>query len=96
MRDSDLDGDGKFQNYRNSGNQRVRVLRPGRNAERVMKNLKRFLFGAFSSLLLTAGFVRAADRLDPMSRTLTSVDTGIAQLGAPDSSMECDVLDRSL
>ena len=58
-----------------------------------MKNLKRFLFGALSSLLFAVGFVRAADRLDPMSRNLPSIDTGSAQIGAPDCSTFCDIHD---
>ena len=36
-----------------------------------MNNIKRLLFGALSTLLLAAGFVRAADRFDPVTDDLT-------------------------
>lgn len=35
-----------------------------------MHSSKRLVFGILSSLLLAVGFVRAADRLDPMSQSL--------------------------
>lgn len=37
-----------------------------------MKTTKRYLFGVISTVLLAAGLVRAADRLDPVSRNLTT------------------------
>jgi hypothetical protein len=44
---------------------------------------KRLFFGLISSLLLAAGFARAADRFDPMTRSLGSP---IAGYGAVDDS----------
>jgi ABC-type amino acid transport substrate-binding protein len=35
-----------------------------------MNTTKRFIFGALASLLLAVGFANAADRLDPMSRSV--------------------------
>jgi hypothetical protein len=37
-----------------------------------MKTTNRFVFGLASSLLLAAGFVRAADRLDPVLKGSTA------------------------
>jgi len=54
-----------------------------------MKNIKRLVFGIVSSLLLAAGFARAADQLDPVV-----VDASVAasqSLGvADDCSLPCD------
>jgi len=47
-----------------------------------MKNTKRFILGLVSSLLLSAGFVRAADNLDPVvrdARTSTEKTLGVAK-----------------
>jgi hypothetical protein len=41
-----------------------------------MKTLNRVWVGLLSSLLLTAGFARAAERLDPLSQQLA--DQGVA------------------
>jgi hypothetical protein len=60
-----------------------------------MKNLKRLVLGVLSSLLFTAGFARAADLLDPMSRSLSlNTDTSIS--GAPDCSSLCDIHDTNV
>jgi hypothetical protein len=58
-----------------------------------MKNLKRFLLGALSSLLFTVGFARAADSLDPMSHSLAQANADSVMSGAPDSVTYCDVYD---
>jgi hypothetical protein len=58
-----------------------------------MKNLKRLVLGALSSLLFTVGFARAADLLDPMSQSLPRVNTDSAISGAPDCSTLCDIHD---
>lgn len=48
-----------------------------------MKTTTRFLYGIVSSLLLAAGFVRAADSWDPMSRDLGSTaDSSLASLAS--------------
>jgi hypothetical protein len=48
-----------------------------------MNSLTRFVYGLLSSLLLAVGFVRAADRLDPMTNNLQISDdhsnVGIAE-----------------
>ncbi len=53
-----------------------------------MNYLKRLLFGAFSTLLLAAGFARAADRLDPVTNDLSK--SGQEMRGAPDCVTMCD------
>lgn len=58
-----------------------------------MKNMKRLVLGALSSLLFTVGFARAADLVDPMSRSLPQVSTDTAIAGAPDCSTYCDIHD---
>jgi len=52
-----------------------------------MKTTKRMLFGLFSSLLLAIGFARAADVLDPISRSLSAADQ---DRGALLASLDCD------
>ena len=49
-----------------------------------MKSIKRLVFGVISSLLLAAGFVRAADRLDPMTNSLRySSGNGVVGMTPP-------------
>jgi hypothetical protein len=67
-----------------------------REIPRAMKNLKRLVFGALSSLLFTIGFARAADQLDPMSQSLPQVNTDSAISGAPDCTTLCDIHDSKL
>lgn len=55
-----------------------------------MKNLKRFVFGVLSSLLLAVGFVQAADHLDPMTRSLSMNQENSVTSSAPDCSGNCD------
>jgi hypothetical protein len=59
-----------------------------------MKNTKRLLFGALSSLLLAAGFVRAADRLDPVTSQLA--DAAQAMRGSPDCAQFCDEVSSAM
>jgi hypothetical protein len=40
-----------------------------------MKNIKRLLFGALSTVLLTAGFANAATHFDPISNDLSGSTT---------------------
>ena len=57
-----------------------------------MKNtFKRFLFGMFSSALLAVGFVRAADRFDPISHSVPAPDA-VINGAVPGSTTECDVV----
>jgi hypothetical protein len=59
-----------------------------------MKNTKRFVLGLTSSLLLAAGFARAADRLDPVvnhespANALKAADGCTAACWAVDKSLE--------
>jgi hypothetical protein len=55
-----------------------------------MNSTKRFFLGLVSSLLLAVGFVRAADRFDPVSRALPSINENL-QLNATaaDTHTEC-------
>ena len=49
-----------------------------------MNSIQRLVFGVISSLLLAIGFVRAADRLDPMTNSLSSsIDNGTLGVAAP-------------
>ena len=50
--------------------------------------IKRLLLGIISSLLFTAGFVRAANQLDPISLDLAGT-TGSVAVGAPDCASDC-------
>lgn len=43
-----------------------------------MKTTSRFILALLSSLLLSAGFVRAAERLDPISRATASQSMAVA------------------
>jgi hypothetical protein len=58
-----------------------------------MRNLKHLLFGVLSSLLLAVGFVRAADQLDPMSRSLSASQKNSVASTAPDCTSYCDIHD---
>ena len=94
MRSSEGEGDCKLKNYRNSGNWSYRIRRERARSFRRMKNLKRYILGALSTLLFAIGFARAADQLDPMSKSVSgNTDTLLA--GAPDSSSYCDVMDSN-
>ena len=43
-----------------------------------MRNtMKRFIFGLTSSLLLTVGFVRAAEQLEPMAKDIPALDSAV-------------------
>jgi len=53
-----------------------------------MKIIKRFVFGILSSALLAVGLAQAANRFDPMTRSLPPADAQINSL-APDSQSEC-------
>jgi len=53
-----------------------------------MKNTTRFVLGVLSSLLFSAGFVNAADRLDPMSQALPPSDAD-TKIAATDTGTFC-------
>ena len=56
-----------------------------------MKSINRLVLGILSSLLLAAGFVRAADRLDPMSNSLSlSNDNTTVGIAVP-CTVPCDI-----
>ena len=57
--------------------------------EDVMNTTKRFVFGVLSSLLFSAGFVNAADRLDPMSQALPPSDSNTKMAATQDSGTFC-------
>jgi len=97
MRGAGENGDCNLGIYRNSGNRRYRVILS--LCVKVcfdMKNLKRFIFGALSSLLFAVGFARAADHFDPMSRSLPQTNNDSSIAGAPDCTSICDVNDDKL
>ena len=60
-----------------------------------MKTLNRLVLGVLSSLLLAAGFVRAADQMDPISRSLPKNEGSMVTSTAPDCSQNCDVADSN-
>jgi hypothetical protein len=68
---------------------RVDIWRASRHVREAMNHSKRLLFGALSSLLLAVGFVRAADRFDPVTNDLTS-KAGQQLYGTPDCTQLCD------
>lgn len=58
----------------------------------VMNSIKRLVLGVISTLLLAAGFVRAADRLDPMNNSLRLSFNDDGSLGvAPPCIEPCDI-----
>lgn len=59
-----------------------------------MKSISRFLLGLISSVLFAAGLQAAADRVDPISRSLAN-DRGEQLLkSAPDSGTYCRFTDE--
>jgi hypothetical protein len=54
-----------------------------------MKNLKRFVLGAVSSVLLAVGLSRAAETIDPVSGSLNGINAQITGT-APDTGGECN------
>lgn len=48
-----------------------------------MNTISRILIGLFSSLLLTAGLARAAERMDPLSHQLSKDGTVLGPVAAP-------------
>ena len=92
MRDQGENGDCKLRNYRNSGIRRYGIhFIEGAKVRPAMKNLKRLVLGALSSLLFTVGFARVADQLDPMSESLSANDTAVSS--SPDCTSLCDIHD---
>jgi len=56
----------------------------------VMNSTKRLVLGVLSSLLLAAGFARAADRLDPMNQSLSTSGSGfVVSDGPPPPAPPC-------
>jgi hypothetical protein len=72
----------------------VDIQRVPAHAGGAMNHSKRLLFGALSSLLLAVGFVRAADRFDPVTNDLTS-KAGQQLYGSPDCTQLCDEVSAS-
>jgi hypothetical protein len=58
-----------------------------------MNKTKRLVLGVISSLLLAAGFAQAADRLDPLSKSLGSDVTPLAHVATEACATLCDVND---
>lgn len=78
--------------YRNSGIQNHRDRRQNVEGGGCMKTSKRLVFGLLSSLLLAVGFVRAADRLDPMNNE-PSVSVGGPMAPAEGCTNPCSFAD---
>jgi len=58
----------------------------------VMNSIQRLILGVTSSLLLACGFVRAADRLDPMNHSLRN-SIGSGPMGSPPScTVPCELV----
>jgi hypothetical protein len=64
-----------------------------------MNSIKRLVFGVISSLLLAAGFVRAADRLDPMTNSLRisndNATVGIAMSCTVPCTVPCEIASQT-
>jgi hypothetical protein len=58
--------------------------------------VKRFVFGILSSALLAVGLVRAADRLDPVSQSVSPTEAVLKGGAIPGTSSECDVIQNVL
>jgi hypothetical protein len=59
-----------------------------------MNSTKRFIFGLVSSLLLTAGFVRAANSLDPITVSQIRGDSNGSLTAATENCvLPCEVND---
>ena len=56
-----------------------------------MNSITRLIYGLVSSLLLAAGFVRAADRLDPTNHSLGLIDNKNMTAAGP-CVMPCGVV----
>lgn len=54
-----------------------------------MKNTKRLVLAVISSLLLAVGFVRAAEKLDPIAKSASEIVLEIA----PDCGTSCGIAD---
>lgn len=53
-----------------------------------MNTTKRFLYGILSSALLAVGLIQAANRFDPMNRSLPQPDTMVNKV-AEDTQSAC-------
>jgi hypothetical protein len=73
----------KKKNHRNSGSQWDGGGWIQGETQSRMNSTKRLFLGGLSSLLLAAGFARAADRLDPMNQSLHSSTMGLVVCGGP-------------
>jgi len=60
-----------------------------------MKTIHRFLLGVVSTALLALGLTRAADRLDPVNRSLPAIDSTISGT-APTCTTECFVAEPGI
>lgn len=60
-----------------------------------MKNSYRLLLGVLSGLMLSAGFVNAANRLDPLANQLNATSSQATRTTAPDCTSYCDVADST-
>lgn len=59
-----------------------------------MNNNKRFFLGLLSSLLLACGFVRAAERMDPMTSSQGSIHSTLRTGGGPECIALCAIDDN--
>jgi hypothetical protein len=60
-----------------------------------MNSINRLVYGLLSSLLLAAGFVRAADRLDPMNNILTASNKNNTMGIAAPCIAPCDIASQT-
>lgn len=84
-------GEFNHEDYRDSGSLGYRESIDGGKSAIAMKNIKRLVLGLVSSLLFTAGFLRAADRFDPINRELNSRSNENI-VGAPDCTLPCHIV----
>ena len=56
-----------------------------------MNSITRLIYGLLSSLLLAAGFVRAADRFDPTNNSLKLPTRAESMRAAPSCTVPCEI-----
>lgn len=76
----------------------IRFLRRFRFRSLPMKTINRVVVGLLSSLLLTAGLSRAAERLDPLSNKLSdqSISVNSQERAGIPCAMPCIIVNRDV
>ena len=88
-----------YSYQKGTGNPVVTVFAMGkgmRNIANAMNSITRLVSGLLSSLLLAAGFVRAADRFDPINNSLNRPESQDSLgISAPCVVTPCEMISRA-